>query len=133
MKTIIITFILGALFSISNIYANEPEPKVLTNVETTESGTKKEIIYLDEDSSLPKDKTIMYYNTDDQMLSKCCYKWDGYKKWIGTRKYEYKYNAEGKIESVTHTEWDDNKGDWADKSETTAHVYTNQGELMATN
>ncbi|MFV0417790.1 MAG: DUF3836 domain-containing protein [Dysgonomonas sp.] len=132
MKAAILTSVLVAFLSVATIFAQGNEKKVLTNIEQTESGSTKELTYLSEDSSEVEKKVVYHYDLSDNLLDKTDYKWDSNDGWVPTQKYEYEYNAEGKVSNVTLTKWDSKKKRWDnDKSKTTAHVYNNQGELMA--
>lgn len=132
MKAAILTSVLVAFLSVANIYAQETEKKVLTNTEQTESGSVKELTYLNEESSEAEKKVAYHYDEADNLLKKVDYKWDSREGWIPTQKYEYEYNAEGKVSNVTFTKWDSKKNKWDDdKSKRTAHIYNEQGESMA--
>lgn len=132
MKAAILTSVLVAFLSVANIFANDTEKKVLTNIEQTESGSTKELIYLSEHSSEVEKKVVYHYDLNDNLLDKIDYKWDSHEGWVPTQKYEYEYNVEGKVSNVTFTKWDSKKKRWENgKSKTTAHIYNEQGELMA--
>jgi len=131
MKATILTSVLVAFLSVANVFAQETEKKVLTNIEQTESGSVKELTYLNEETSQAEKKTAYHYDENDVLLQKIDYKWNSHDGWIPTQKYEYEYNAEGKVSNVTFTKWDEKKNKWSDKARQTAHIYNKQGESLA--
>lgn len=134
MKTAILTSLLIACFSITNVFAQNTEKKVLTNIEPTETGSKKEVVFLNEESFKAEKKVTYHYDLDNNLLQKIDYNWDAYIGWVPTQKYEYEYNFTGKVSLVTFTKWNDKKSKWAnDKSKYTALIYDEQGVLMAVN
>lgn len=132
MKTTILTSLLIACLSVANIFAQGTEKKVLTNIETTETGSVKELTFLNEETSQVDKKVVYQYDKEDKLLKKVDYKWRSDEGWIPTQKYEYEYDAEGKSSNVTFVKWDEKRNRWDEKnSKTMAHVYTDQGELIA--
>lgn len=132
MKAAILTSFLLACLSVANVFAQDTDKKVLTNIEQTETGTIKEQIYLNDESSQAERKITYYYDLDDNLFQKVDSKWDSHAGWVPAQKYEYTYNTFGKVASVTFTKWDNKREQWAEsKSKQTAHIYNEQGELMA--
>lgn len=132
MKTTILTSLLIACLSVASAFAQETNKNMLTNIETTETGSIKELTFLNEETFEAEKKTAYHYDKEDKLLAKIDYKWHHREGWIPLQKYEYEYNTDGQSSKVTLTKWDAKKGKWAEKdAKMTAHVYTHQGVLIA--
>lgn len=132
MKTIILTSVLTAFLSVTSLYAGEPKTRVYSNEEISATGVVKELISYDTEMGGPLDKTIYYYNQDGLLQKKALYKWDGNTGWIGSQKYDYECNGDGKIINLIYTEWNDKLNTWSCRSEQLVHIYDSEGELLAT-
>lgn len=132
MRTTILTSLLIACLSVAGAFAQETNKNMLTNIETTETGSIKELTFLNEETFEAEKKTAYHYDKEDKLLAKVDYKWKHREGWIPLQKYEYGYDVEGKSSKVTFTKWDAKKGKWnEEEAKVTAHVYTNQGILIA--
>jgi len=93
--------------------ANTRETIKLSNVEQTEDGCVKEILYCDKETNTPLSKTIYNYDATGRMLKKATYEWNGFKGWIGVLKYEYGYDDNNLPTTPTVVKWDKKSNDWA--------------------
>ncbi|EGJ99865.1 MULTISPECIES: DUF3836 domain-containing protein [Dysgonomonas] len=132
MKAIILTSVLTAFLSVTSLYAGEPKTKVYSNEETSATGVIKELISYDTELGCPIDKAIYHYNPDGLLQKKTLYKWDRNAGWIGSQKYDYECNGDGKIINLIYTEWNDKLNTWSCRSEQLVHIYDTEGELLAT-
>lgn len=130
MKAIVLTSILAAFLSISNLSAANPNVKVYSNIETTEDGCVKEFISYNEKTSKVIDKSVYQYDASGNMQNKTIYTWSNETGWVSVKKYDYSYNGEGSIEYMTFTEWDNKAGNWSSEKELMAHIYDNEGNLI---
>lgn len=128
MKAKVFTIILAALFSVATISAKEPETKILQNIETSEFGTIKEMIIMN-DIQMPSKKMVYHYGNDGLLLEKDEYKWISDKGWTGVQKYEYEYNKDNKLTYLTYTKWDDKLSAWSEYSKQFIHLYDITGKL----
>lgn len=132
MKTLIITALLTVLLSVATAFGQDTNNLVLTNIETTEDGDIKEMVFLNDETLEVERKTVYHYNNQDQLLMKVNYSWVSRDGWRPVQKYEYTYNLEGKTATVAHTSWNIKKKEWADNdAEMMAYIYTEDGELVA--
>lgn len=107
MKTnIFLSLLVVAMLSTFSLSAANPDKKVYQNIETTESGSIKEMISLKSNNS-PDCKTIYYYGAKGELQKKVMYKWSN-KGWVNYKKYDYEYNADGLVANLFYTEWDKN-------------------------
>lgn len=131
MKATILTSLFIACLSVASVFAQGTEKKILTNIETTETGSIKELTFLNDETSQAEKKTAYHYDLEDKLMMKVDYKWSGRDGWTPLQKYEYEYNLDGQSSGVTLTKWDENRGKWNEKeAKTTAHVYINQEETL---
>lgn len=132
MKTLILTTLFTAMLSIATAFGQDTNSLVLTNIETTEDSSIKEIVFLNEETREAEKRTVYHYNSQDQLLMKVNYSWISREGWRPIQKYEYTYNYEGKTATVAHTQWNIKKKEWADNdAEMMAYIYTEEGELVA--
>jgi hypothetical protein len=129
MKAIILTSVLVALFSLSNIYAGNSTGKIYSNIENNEFGCVKEFVTVDSKTSIAKAKSVYVYDVDGILQTKVLYRWSNTAGWVGTQKYEYEYSGE-KVVALIYTEWDKNISIWSAKAECLTYVYNINGELL---
>jgi hypothetical protein len=129
MKAIILTSVLVALFSFSNIYAVNSTDKVYSNIESNEFGCVKEFITVDSETSIAKSKVVYVYDVDGILQTKVLYRWSNTAGWVGIQKYEYKFSCK-KVVTMIYTEWDKNIDTWSAKAEYLTHIYNINGELL---
>lgn len=101
-------------FSVT-MFAATPEKVMFSNVEETENGKVKEILFCDKETNAPLTKTIYKYDAEGKMEHKATYEWHSYHGWIGIQKYEYSYDANNKPSTPIVKKWDKKKKDWSDK------------------
>lgn len=129
MKAILLTPVFAVLLSVVNVSAKNV--KTYSNVETNETGTKKEYVSLDGKTSNPLTKELYDYSIDGKLDMKKISKWDENKGWINNAKYEYQYNEVGKISYVIYTKWNEKTNAWSDKSDFLAHIYNENDEILS--
>lgn len=131
MKATILASLFIACLSVASVFAQGTERKVLTNIETTETGSIKELTFLNDETSQAEKRTAYHYDLEDKLLMKVDYKWSGRDGWTPVQKYEYEYNSDGQSSGVTLTKWDEKKKKWNEKeAKSTAHIYINQEETL---
>lgn len=131
MKTIFLSIIFAVLFSVANLYAGEPEPKVFTNVEPTEWGTLKEYTYFDISGKQAVKKEVHSYDKLDKILNKTIYKWDGDFGWMNFQQYTYEYNGNGQVAKIVRADWNKKAKNWSANVKEFIHTYNSEGELVA--
>ena len=132
MKTnIFLSLLLIAFLSAVNVNATNPNKKVYQNIETTESGSIKEVISFKENNTDPEFKTVYYYGLEGELQKKIMYNWSDFKGWISQKKYDYEYNTSGQIANLIYTEWDKKLNAWSPKSTQFIHVYDDNGKFFA--
>jgi len=132
MKTnIFLSLLVVAFLATVNVNATDPNKKMYHNVETTESGSIKEVITFKENNTDPELKTVYYYGLAEELQKKVMYKWSHSKGWISYKKYDYEYNAEGLVSNLFYTEWDKKLDTWSSKSTQFMHVYDDNGKFFA--
>lgn len=129
MKAIILTSVFAVLVSVANLSARNV--KTYSNVETNETGTKKEYVSIDVETSNPLTKELYNYSADGKLEVKKISNWNENKGWVNSAKYEYQYNEVGKVSNVTYTKWNEKTNSWSDKSEFLAHIYNENNEILS--
>ncbi len=102
MKATFLTSVLVALSFTANVNANNVN--TYSNIEATESGTKKEYISVNKESLKPLTKSFYNYDSDGRILEKTFSKWSYEKGWEVTGRYEYIYNDVSKVASIIYTD-----------------------------
>ncbi|MDU1892206.1 MAG: DUF3836 domain-containing protein [Dysgonomonas sp.] len=100
------------LFFSANIFAATPEKVMFSNIEETESGKVKEILFCDKDTNAPLTKTIYKYDTEGKIEHKASYEWNRSHGWVGTQKYEYTYDENNTPSTPVVKKWDKKTKDW---------------------
>ncbi|GAB6123582.1 hypothetical protein JCM30204_47320 [Dysgonomonas termitidis] len=131
MKTIFLSIILAVLFSVTNLYAGEPEPKIFTNVEPTGWGTLKEYTYFDDSGLKAVKKEVCSYDKSDKLFNKTIYKWDGDSGWTNFQQYTYEYNDNGLVAKIVRADWNKKSKSWSANVKEFIHTYNSAGELIA--
>lgn len=129
MKTTILTSVFAVLVSVANLSARNVT--TYSNVEVTSSGTNKEYVSIDNETSKPVTKELYDYGIDGKLEVKKISKWDDSKGWVNSSKYEYQYNEVGKVSNVIYTKWNEKTNSWSDKSEFLVHIYNENDEILS--
>lgn len=129
MKITIITSVFAILVSTMNLSAKNRI--TYTNVESDESGVKKEYVTIDKATSKPESKEYYSYNKDGNIVEKTVSMWNNEKGWVEMAKYEYQYENTNKVSSLTYTEWNKETNGWADKSYFIAHIYDENNDSLS--
>lgn len=133
MKTIILTTILAGILSIANLSAQESANVTLCNTEITTTGSVKEYVTYNKETSEIINKITYQYDAANNIQKRTLYKWDNNEGWKAAQKYEYTYNNKKQVASVVHTKWDKKMKNWSNKADQLNHIYNTDGELMAVN
>lgn len=128
MKTTILTSVFAVLVSVMNLSAKGIT--VYSNVESNESGVKKEYIRLDETTSTPLEKTSCLYDRNGNVLIRTFSIWKGKQGWINYGTYNYQYNEANLVANITYTKWDEKNAAWSEKTDTMIYIYDNNGQFL---
>lgn len=128
MKTTILISVFAVLVSTMNL--NAKGIATYSNVETNESGVKKEYIKVNEETSTPIEKVNYVLDNNGNVLSRTFSVWKSNKGWVNCIIYNYQYNETNKIANVTYTKWDEKKGIWSDKTDISVYVYDNNNQFL---
>jgi len=82
----------------------------------------------------PLKQYTIKYNADRIPIEKIEYAWNEKKKsWMVTGKYNYIYDATGKIEYISHAEWDEKTASWKNNMEYDIYMFDISKELLSIN
>lgn len=129
MKTIVVTSVFAALVFSASVCAKNV--KTYINMESNESGTKKEYVSLDAETQKPLNKEYYNYDSNGNIKEKTISKWNDKSGWVNHSKYEYSYLENGKMANISYTEWNGKKDAWADKFDLLIHFYDDNGEFLS--
>lgn len=134
MKATIITLAVAALLSVSNSFGsntiyksvetNEQDRTITTTVcqgenEKYLSPIKRYVIVSDSNGS-PIEKKIYEWNSDNR-------------SWVAIQKYNYDYNADGKLLSLAFTQWNKITDTWAEDVQYAMYINDTNEENLSVN
>ncbi|WP_029903339.1 DUF3836 domain-containing protein [Prevotella sp. 10(H)] len=129
MNAAILTSVFAVLVSVTNLSAKN----VITysNVESNESGTKKEYVTLDKETAKPLSKEFYHYDEKGNVLEKTTSTWNNEKGWVNSSNYTYIYGENDMLSYVAYTKWDNKAEDWSNKSDILVHVYDENNNFLS--
>lgn len=129
MKATLLISVFAALVFSTTVSAKNV--KTYINMESNESGIKKEYVSVDAETHKPLTKKYYNYDSEGNIIEKTVSKWNDVSGWVNYGKYEYKYLENGKVANIIYTEWNGKKNTWADKSDFLIHFYDDNGEFLS--